>query len=405
MKRFAALLLILAGCLSMQAQGTHWIYQAIGRAPTGVNAQVLPYAQVLVCVAGTNCSQKATVYVDFALTTPAPNPVIADGNGNYDYYVPAACYDEQISSPGTTTLKVFNVCTGGVGSFLPLTGGTISGNLLVTGTVTIDGPLTASGGISTTNIGASGNVTIGGNLMVTGTTTMTNLLTASGGINTTSITGMTTPLSQSEGGTGTASGTGYAYGNGTSGFTYSTTIPWSSITGTPATGVSSVFGRTGAIVAQFGDYSFTQLSGSPTAAQIGPAGTLSNSISGNAATATALAATPSQCTGIQFAQGIAANGNANCATIPGGTFTGTSGSQILPSGLILEWGMTPTFDTGPQAIAFSPHFPNAVFQVYLTDNHDCNTTSRIWSWGGATTSGFNAFNDGNGCASWYAVGY
>lgn len=38
----------------------------------------------------------------------------------------------------------------------------------------------------------------------------------------------------------------------------------------------------------------------------------------NAGTATALAATPTQCTGSQFATGIAASGNANCATPAGG---------------------------------------------------------------------------------------
>jgi hypothetical protein len=48
--------------------------------------------------------------------------------------------------------------------------------------------------------------------------------------------------------------------------------------------------------------------------------TLNQSTTGNAATATALAATPSQCSGSQFAQGIAASGNANCATPAGSSF-------------------------------------------------------------------------------------
>ena len=53
--------------------------------------------------------------------------------------------------------------------------------------------------------------------------------------------------------------------------------------------------------------------------------TLNQSTTGNAATATALAATPSQCSGSQFAQGVAANGNANCATPSGsGNTTSTS---------------------------------------------------------------------------------
>jgi hypothetical protein len=75
--------------------------------------------------------------------------------------------------------------------------------------------------------------------------------------------------------------------------------------------------------------------------------TLNQSTSGNAATATALATTPSQCSGAQFATGIAPSGNANCATPPSGTVTsvamtgdGTvfnstvSGSPITASGTL-----------------------------------------------------------------------
>jgi len=47
----------------------------------------------------------------------------------------------------------------------------------------------------------------------------------------TSLSGMTTPLPASEGGTGGGGGTGYAYGNGSAPFTYSPTIPTSSISG------------------------------------------------------------------------------------------------------------------------------------------------------------------------------
>ncbi len=44
-----------------------------------------------------------------------------------------------------------------------------------------------------------------------------------------------------------------------------------------------------------------------------PGGRVSGGISGNAGTATALATTPTQCGSNQFATGVAANGNANCA--------------------------------------------------------------------------------------------
>jgi hypothetical protein len=52
--------------------------------------------------------------------------------------------------------------------------------------------------------------------------------------------------------------------------------------------------------------------------------------SGNAATATALAAVPTQCTAPQFATGIAANGNANCSTPAGGTIGGSATTNSIP---------------------------------------------------------------------------
>lgn len=94
------------------------------------------------------------------------------------------------------------------------------------------------------------------------------------------------------------------------------------------------------------------------------------------------------------------------ATIP--AFTGTSGYQLLPSGLILEWGATGSFDTGPDPITFPLAFPNAVFNVTISQKADgsgCSTTARSWMAYSLTTSGFNAQNDGTGCAYWQAIGY
>lgn len=110
---------------------------------------------------------------------------------------------------GTTTLGstlgVSGKITGGNG--LDITGATTTqGNLSVNGTVTSTGLLTASSGISTTTLTTSGNSTIGGTLGVTGATTLsstlgvtgnttiggtltsTELLTASNGISTTTLT-------------------------------------------------------------------------------------------------------------------------------------------------------------------------------------------------------------------------
>lgn len=59
--------------------------------------------------------------------------------------------------------------------------------------------------------------------------------------------------------------------------------------------------------------------------------TIAANTTGNAASATALATTPSQCSGSQFATGIAANGNANCGTPTGG---GNTTSSTMTTGYI-----------------------------------------------------------------------
>ena len=60
---------------------------------------------------------------------------------------------------------------------------------------------------------------------------------------------------------------------------------------------------------------------------IAQTGTITNNTSGNAATASALAATPSQCSAGQYATGVTASGAANCTALPivkGGTVAGCS---------------------------------------------------------------------------------
>jgi hypothetical protein len=65
-------------------------------------------------------------------------------------------------------------------------------------------------------------------------------------------------------------------------------------------------------------------------------GTISGSISGNAATATALATTPNQCAGGFFSTGIQPNGDANCSNaFPSG---GVSFSSLYISGAAISYG-------------------------------------------------------------------
>jgi hypothetical protein len=74
--------------------------------------------------------------------------------------------------------------------------------------------------------------------------------------------------------------------------------------------VTSFNGRTGAVVPQSGDYNFSQIGGQAANTQL--PSSLTASTTGNAGTATALAATPAQCPTGTYATGIAASGAANC---------------------------------------------------------------------------------------------
>ena len=62
------------------------------------------------------------------------------------------------------------------------------------------------------------------------------------------------------------------------------------------------------------------------------------SVSGNASSATALASTPSQCGANNFATGIAASGNANCAQPAFSNLSGTIATTQLPSSVTLTSG-------------------------------------------------------------------
>jgi len=140
---------------------------------------------------------------------------------------------------------------------------------------------------------------------------------------------------------------------------------------------------------------------------IAQTGTISNATSGNAATATALAAVPAQCTGGQFATGITAVGAANCATVAGASSIATPGYTTLPNGIIIEWGNTGTIADGGSGTAFSfpLAFPHAVFTVTASADF-ASGGSRIVSVRVISTSSFTLQSDGSGeGARWIAVGW
>lgn len=116
---------------------------------------------------------------------------------------------------------------GGVGSVtsVDVSGGS-TGIIFSGGPVTTAGVITMSGTLAVANGGTGGT---------TDTTARANLSAAKSGANSdiTSITGLTTPLSVLQGGTGAnESLSGYIFGNGMSPFTSVATIPMSDLTGT-----------------------------------------------------------------------------------------------------------------------------------------------------------------------------
>lgn len=103
------LILLLAPLCLAQSTGAHRISQVLVKG-NNINANVGPFANITVCVAGTGCATGANIFSDQAMTQLISQPLVADGSGNYDYYVPTGCYDEQISSPGSQAIFIPNVC-------------------------------------------------------------------------------------------------------------------------------------------------------------------------------------------------------------------------------------------------------------------------------------------------------
>lgn len=109
MNRFLAVLLLFPALCLGQTPGAHRLGQVLVKG-NNVEANVGPYANIKVCVLNTSCNSLATIYTGPSMTVQMSQPVIADGNGNYSYFVPVGCVDEMISTPGQGQIFVPNVC-------------------------------------------------------------------------------------------------------------------------------------------------------------------------------------------------------------------------------------------------------------------------------------------------------
>jgi hypothetical protein len=144
---------------------------------------------------------------------------------------------------------------------------------------------------------------------------------------------------------------------------------------------------------------------SVTGSPITTSGTLAYTlaVTGTGAKAVTAASTPTDGCG-QYVSGDLTSTGSACATNP--TFTGGSGYQLLPSGLTLEWGTTPTFDTGPVTVTFPLAFAHAcLMKPMLTQDLNVSVTTRLWESGSCTTTNFVVRNDGNGAATYFVIGW
>lgn len=227
-------------------QGAHRISQVITHF-RGTAANILPNATVTVCTAGTNCATLINIYSDIGLSTQIPNPLSADQNGDYDYYVAVGCVDERISYPGTEDKFVDNVCLTNSATVTTFSAGNLS-PLFTTSvaTATTSPALT----FALTN---AGNNTVFGNFSGSSAAPHYWTLVAGNGLSlapsgstvTLASTGVTRIIAGTNIGISPIGGTGDVTINATS-----LTIP-----------VTSVFSRTGSIVAVSGDYSCAQVTG------------------------------------------------------------------------------------------------------------------------------------------------
>ena len=103
---------------------------------------------------------------------------------------------------------------------------------------------------------------------------------------------------------------------------------------------------------------------------------------GNAATATALAATPSQCTGTNFATGISVSGDANCA------LPGECNSLFTTLGQTCYAG-----PSGVASVLAGPTTPNGVPEVYEETPAGSVATAPAWSAPGLVTRAVSISSD------------
>lgn len=245
--------------------------------------------------------------------------------------VPLAVYT------GSTDFTDFNT-TDSLGSYLRFENSGTSAGYIGTGSNTFSGAALGDFGVASNNsvlrFSTNAGSTTQMQISPAGTVTISAPISGAG-LNVNGVAG-TYAL-----GVQASSSTGHSYGLTINGGTNSSDAALAVANASGSTEFMAIIGDGGVSVGPassegFGTlnaYSGLYVNGNPALVSGGPLGTpssgsaanltgfptLNQNTTGNAATATALASTPTQCSGVQFATGIAANGNANCATPAGGS--------------------------------------------------------------------------------------
>jgi hypothetical protein len=167
MKKFL-IVAFLATCLPAVGQGSRYdsnVFTVNSNVPIGASAPMLavPNAKVTICstpAVGNPCTNSVTIYSNPSLTVAAANPIAADGQGRYGFFVVAGNYS-------------FSVCTSTCKTGMLTVGGGAPG---ASGITSLTGDVLASGTGSTTSALAVVNSTPG----LCGDATHTSQITVDG---------------------------------------------------------------------------------------------------------------------------------------------------------------------------------------------------------------------------------
>lgn len=300
--------------LTMSAQDSPSPYHRFGTVVSrgsGVTANIVPYTNITVCIAGSNPCTGAAIYYDVGLTSPVLGPVISDASGNFSYYISGnQCVDENYSAPGITTYQIPNVCSSYVNNN---TGSSTNGQALVNIMNSVGGRDIADGGTIatlTTVLPLTGGI-------LTGTLTAPTI-NVTGSLSTPSfvLNGGVPITSQSSAGNqivtcppgGTTTQYCDAAGHWVNIAAYTLPPPTLSTLG----GIFSSTGPTNQFASGVdvsGNVTYTQ----PTYSSLGGSVPIWNqNTTGNSGTTNAFASVPTNCGAGGVSYGIGANGNALC---------------------------------------------------------------------------------------------